>query len=86
MNPLDWKREHQIAGVSFCLAGALSALVYCWLDSPFYRICHVPAGFANCSEMLGLWLQHPSQYWVLMLLGAVVPGLIFYGLKLIRAP
>jgi len=82
LNPLAWYREHQLAGLAFCGAGALCGLIWAWIDSPFYRICHSPGGFADCGHMLELWLTYPSQYWVMTLVGAMVPGLLFAGFLL----
>lgn len=85
MNPLAWRREQQVAGLLFSGAGALCGLLYAWIDSPFYRICHAPGGFANCSKMLGTWLGYPSQYWLFVAIGALIPGMIFYGLRILKA-
>ncbi len=85
MNPASWTREHQIAGLLFATAGALAGVVWAWLDSPFYRICKSPGGFADCPNMLLVWLGHPSQYWVLGASGALVPFLILWGFQLMRS-
>ena len=84
MNPLLWRREHQVAGLSFCVAGGLFGLLFAWLNSQFYRICQLPAGFAGCSDMFMMWLQHPAQYWLFTICGAAIPGLLFYGFQLSR--
>jgi len=82
LNPLTSCREHQLAGLAFCAAGALCGLMWAWVDSPFYRICHSPGGFADCGHMLVVWLTYPSQYWLMVLIGAMAPGLLFAGFLL----
>jgi hypothetical protein len=38
MNPLDLKRQHQVAGIAFCVVGAIAGIFFAWLDSPFRQL------------------------------------------------
>jgi hypothetical protein len=31
MNPLDWKRQHQVAGIAFCILGAITGVFFAWM-------------------------------------------------------
>jgi hypothetical protein len=86
MNPLSWKRTQLFAWALFCVAGALCGLGFAWLDSPFHALCRgsISGEWANCTRVLGMWLQYPSVYWPMMLYGALAPGLIFYGVQIAR--
>jgi hypothetical protein len=33
MNPLDWKRQHQVPAIAFCAAGALAGIFFAWMES-----------------------------------------------------
>jgi hypothetical protein len=79
MNPLDWRREHLFAWILFCLVGALIGLLFAWFDSPFRQLCRatISGDFANCGQVLSLWLGHPSQYWLLATLCAAIFGMAF---------
>ena len=87
MNPLSWKRNHLVAGVLFCLAGALCGLGFAWLDSPFHSLCRgsISGDWANCTYALSLWLGYPSVYWPMMVYGALIPGVVFYAVQLARS-
>jgi hypothetical protein len=86
INPLSWKRNHLAALLAFCVAGALGGLAFSWFDSPFYALCRssISGEWSNCARVLLLWLPYPEAYWPMMVYGALVPGLIFYGLQLAR--
>jgi len=38
MNPLDWNRQHQVAGIAFCAIGAIVGNFFAWMDSPFRQL------------------------------------------------
>jgi hypothetical protein len=38
MNPLYWKRQHQVAGIAFCAVGAIAGIFLAWMDSPFRQL------------------------------------------------
>jgi hypothetical protein len=38
MNPLDWNRQHQVAGIAFCANGAIVGIFFAWMDSPFRQL------------------------------------------------
>jgi hypothetical protein len=86
MNPFTWDRRHLAAWLAFCVAGALCGLGFAWLESPFHALCSgaISGEWANCSQIFLMWLQYPSAYWPMMLYGALVTGVIFYGVQLAR--
>jgi hypothetical protein len=47
----------------------------------FHALCSgaISGERANCSQILLMWLQYPPAYWPMMLYGALVSGMIFYG-------
>jgi hypothetical protein len=57
MNPLNWKREHQIAWIVICLGGAIVGLLAAWFQSPFYQLCHdsISGEWANCTRVRSVW-------------------------------
>jgi hypothetical protein len=86
MNPFTWDRRHLAAWLAFCVAGALCGLGFAWLESPFRAICSgaISGEWANCSQIFLMWLQYPSAYWPMMLYGALVTGVTYYGVQLAR--
>jgi hypothetical protein len=86
MNPLYWKREHLFAWILFCLVGNLIGLLCAWYDSPFRQVCRgtISGDFANCGQVFSLWISHPSQYWLMAILGAAILGTAFYALRLMK--
>lgn len=80
MNPLLWKREHQLAWIVACMIGAVAGLTYA-----FSRIAlNDSEGFTPASFFI-IWLQHPTWYWYWALMGAVIAGLAFYLHRLLKA-
>jgi hypothetical protein len=86
MNPLLWKREHQVAGVDVCLIGAAAGLLFAWLDSPMHKMAaaSLSGEWANPTRVFLEWLPYYQLYWPWPALGALVAGLGFYALKLGR--
>jgi hypothetical protein len=86
MNPLDWKRQHQVAGVAFCAVGAIVGILFAWMDSSIRQISsHSISGeWANAANVFLLWLSHFDLYWPWPVIGACAAGLAFYGLQLSR--
>ena len=84
MNPLDWKRQHQLAGIAFCAVGAIAGIFLAWMDSPFRRLSsHSVSGeWANVTNVFLLWLSHVGLYWPWPLMGACAAGLAFFGVQL----
>ena len=78
MNPLRWKREHQISCFIFCLIGAFCGLFFSWRASDY--ISRSGSDYTNFFH----WVQD-GQYWPWPLFGALIPGLLFYAIKLLRA-
>jgi len=87
MNPLRWKREHQVAWVAICLIGAIAGLIFGWFQSPIYRLTKdaVSGPWANSTSIFLWWLQSPSIYWPWPAFGALLAGLAFYTSRLLRA-
>lgn len=86
MNPLDWKRQHQVAGIAFCVLGTITGVFFAWMDSPFRQLSsHSLSGeWANVTNVFLLWLSHVGLYWPWPLMGACAAGLAFYGVQLTK--
>lgn len=86
MNPLDWKRHHQVAAIAFCALGAIGGVLFAWMDSPFRQMsAHSISGeWANGTNVFMLWLSHIGLYRPWPLMGAWAAGLAFYGLQLTK--
>jgi hypothetical protein len=85
MNPLRWRREHQVAWIAFCILGAMAGLFFAWTESGVRAMVNYTVE-GNPSLMLFLWLLHPSRYWQWPLFGIIFFGLAFYAAMLIKAP
>jgi hypothetical protein len=86
MNPLDWRRENQAAGIAFCIAGAIAGIFFAWMDSPVRQLSsHALSGeWANPTNAFLFWLSHVGLYWPWPTMGACTAGLIFYGVEIRR--
>lgn len=86
MNPLKWKREHQVAGCLICIVGAVIGILIAWIGSPMYRLTsHSISGeWANPTRVFLLWLSHISLYWPWPLIGAFISGSIFYIRRILK--
>ena len=73
MNPLYWKRAHQIVLAVSMAAGGVIGLIFSWLISPF---SHVGQGDVR---LLIAWLHFPVAYWPFVAIGAVTGGLAYYS-------
>jgi hypothetical protein len=77
MNPLHWKRTHQIAWMVSIAAGGLIGLIFGWLVSPFSHVGQVD------SVALLAWLHFPLSYLPFVAAGAVTAGLAYYSADLL---
>jgi len=78
IDPWHWRLEHQLAFGVACALGALVGL--------FIGFAHAPFGSEVVSSHYFLvWLQHPDWYWSWPLGGAVIAGLAFYLVRLVKA-
>jgi hypothetical protein len=86
MNPLDWKLQHQLAGIAFCAVGAIAGIFFAWMDSPFRQLSsHSISGeWANTTIVFLVWLSRADLYWPWPAIGACAAGLAFYGLRMAR--
>jgi cell division protein FtsX len=86
MNPLRWKREHLVAGILFCVVGAMIGMLVAWFQSPFYQLCHtsISGEWANCTRVFLEWSPHWPLYWPMVLFGVLIPGMTFYAVQLLR--
>ena len=78
MNPLHWKREHQIAWAITMLAGAAAGMILGWFASPFSHLWGANTGFLFLA-----WLHYPVTYWPWLLGGAIAGGLTYYASDLL---
>jgi hypothetical protein len=86
MNPLRWRREHQLAWFLICVIGGIVGLLSAWFQSPFYAISHASLSgeFANSTRVFFVWLPNVALYWPWPMFGAVISGLTFYVFQLLR--
>jgi hypothetical protein len=86
MNPLGWKLEQRIAGIVICLIGGTIGLLFAWFENPFYALCRASLSgeWANCSRVFFLWLPNVGLYWPWPMFGALILGLAFYVLQILR--
>jgi hypothetical protein len=86
MNPVHWKRQDLVAGLTFCAVGAIAGGFFAWLDSPFrVATSHALSGeWADAPNIFLLWLSHPGLYWPWPLIGACAAALTYYGVHLVR--
>jgi len=86
MNPLDWKREHKVAGIAFCAVGAIAGILLAWLDSPIREFSshYVSGEWANSTKFFLQWLAHVELYWPWPAIGGCTVGLAFYAVQLTR--
>jgi len=85
MNPMDWEREHQLAGVVISAIVAILGMLFAWFQDPFYQLCHrwLSGDLANCTHVFLLWLPEPELYWPWPMIGALLAGLAFYAGRLL---
>jgi hypothetical protein len=79
INPLRWRLEHQLALMVACALGVALGMFYGFTHSPFAAV-----GVDSGKNFL-LWLARPGFYWHWALSGAVMAGLTFYLVRLLRA-
>jgi len=78
ISPLRWKHEHQVAWIVASALGAAVALLYGFSRSRY------SAGESG-GALFALWLERPELYWHWPMMGAVIAGLVFYLIRLLRA-
>jgi hypothetical protein len=86
MNPIRWQREHQVAGIAICIIGAIFGLLFAWVESPVHRIAvsNISGGFSNYANVFLGWLLDTELYWPFPFLGAIITGLAFYAMRLLK--
>lgn len=77
MNPLHWKRAHQIALFVSMTAGGVIGLIFAWMVSPFSHLGQVDG------VVLLAWLHFPVSYLPFVIVGAVTGGLAYYSADLL---
>lgn len=85
MNPLRWKTEHLFAGGIFCILGAIGGIFFAWMQSNLHAIAisNLSGEWADYSRVFLIWLRD-AHYWPWPALGALVAGLGFYAIKLLK--
>jgi len=85
MNPLRWRTEHLLAGAIFCVIGAIGGVFFAWMQSAAHIIAmgSLSGEWSDYSGVFLIWLEN-AHYWPWPLLGAVVAGLTFYAMRLLR--
>lgn len=80
MNPLTWRREHQVAWLAVIALGALAGVFWEWALLP---ISHTPQ-FLPPGTVFVAWIQRPNGYWPWAAFGGAIAGLAFYAAQLLR--
>jgi hypothetical protein len=78
VNPLNWKREHQLAWLLTCALGGVVGLF-----TAFWRTEW--AATYEAGQTFPTWLGFPLFYWPWPMFGVVIAGLLFYIVKLLKA-
>jgi hypothetical protein len=73
MNPLNWRREHQVAWASVSLIGGMLGVLMAWSSSPLY----------NETDDFSTLLLGVSSYWPWPVLGTFISALAFYTVQLL---
>ena len=84
MNPLQWRREYQVAWIVFCTVGGMAGLFFAWMESGTRMMANYTVG-VDPSRLFFVWLVHPSGYWHWPLFGIIFVALTFYAVMLLRA-
>lgn len=77
MNPARWHREVQIAWFVTWIIGAIVGMIFAWLQTPFHEA-------PQASRLFLLWLPNVALYWPWSVIGAILAGLSFYVVRLLR--
>jgi hypothetical protein len=80
MNPLRWKREHQLAWGIAGVLGAVAGLAYSFAYWQF-RGGH---GEFVAASTITSFLPYPIFYWPWLVIGAVIGMLAFYLTRLLK--
>ncbi len=78
MNPLGWRREHQVAWAATCLLGAIVGQFVGFLH---WQWAYTP----QAGQLFATWLTYPETYWPWPTFGVLIAGLGFYIARLIKA-
>jgi hypothetical protein len=76
MNPQRWRREDQVAWITFCVLGATAGPFFAWTESGVRTMANYTVE-GDPSLMQFLWLLHPSRYWQWPQFGIIFFGLAF---------
>jgi MFS family permease len=83
MNPLQWRREYQLAWIVLCIVGGMAGLFFAWMESGTRMMTNYTLN-VDVTWVFLLWLLHPSGYWLWSAFGIVFIGLTFYAAMLVR--
>ena len=83
MNPLQWRREYQLAWIVLCIVGGMAGLFFAWMESGTRMMTNYTLN-VDVTWVFLLWLLHPSGYWLWSVFGIVFIGLTFYAAMLVR--
>ena len=79
MNPLIWKKEHQLALIVTCVLGAVLGMLF------GFTVSLASFGAPDAvGTWFDAWLQNPDFYWPWPVFGVVIAGLTFYAVRLCR--
>ena len=79
MNPLRWSRELQVGCAVVCVLGAVFGLFVGFII--FSVIARISYG---AGMVFKFWIQRPDLYWPWPTFGAVIAGLAFYAVWILR--
>jgi hypothetical protein len=83
MNPLQWKREHQLAWILVGVLGGMVGLLFAWVESPAHRVAASLPGLNQANAFL-IWLPRIGSYWHWPAFGIAIAALAFYVVMLFR--
>lgn len=87
MNPLGWRREHQLAWFLTCILGGMAGLLFAWFTSLLYILSRVTVSgeFADSQHLFFAWLPNWRLYWLWPMIGFVFVGTSFYIFRLLKS-
>ena len=77
MNPFNWTRQHRAAWLIVSLVGAVAAILFAFIQSPFF---FNPRGWSAFE----IWLLSPGMYWKWPPTGFLATAGLFYLAQLFR--
>jgi hypothetical protein len=81
MNPLRWSRDHQVGCAVVCVLGAVFGLFVGFI---IFSVVATARTVFGTGVLFKFWIQRPDLYWPWPTFGAVIAGLAFYSVRILR--